>query len=74
MQVLQNNGKKLCLLWNEASLNFVSLRSHIDSVGRRGPSRIKMNALRAPLTALYVSDGRESAFSLDSADAFIDGR
>lgn len=74
MQVIQNNGKKLCLLWNEASLNFVLLRSHIDSVGRRGPSRIKMNALRAPLTALYVSDGREIAFSLDSADAFIDWR
>ena len=64
MQVLQNNGKKLCLLWNEASLNFVSLRSHIDSVGRRGPSRVKMNALRAPLTALYASDGRELFFLL----------
>ena len=31
-----------------------------------------MNALRAPLTALYVSNGREIVFSLDSADAFID--
>jgi hypothetical protein len=33
-----------------------------------------MNALRAPLTALYVSIRREVFFSLDSADAFIDSR
>ncbi len=32
-----------------------------------------MNALRAPLTALYVSNRREFVFSVDSADAFIDG-
>ena len=32
-----------------------------------------MNALRAPLTALYVSSGGRSLLSLDSADAFIDG-
>jgi hypothetical protein len=74
MQVLGDRTKKLCLLRNEASLNFVSLRSHLDSVGHRGPSRIKMNALRAPLTALYASDGREILFSVDSADAFIDRR
>ena len=72
MQVLWENRKRLCPPRNEASLNFVSLRSHIDSVGRRGPSRIKMNALRAPLTALYVSNRREFVFSVDSADAFID--
>jgi hypothetical protein len=74
MQVFRYNGKNLCLLRNEASLKFVSLRSHIDSVGRRGPSRIKMNALWAPLTALYVSDRTELVFSVDSADAFIDRR
>lgn len=74
MQVLWNYGKRLCLPRNEASQKLVSLRSHIDSVGRRGPSRIKMNALRAPLTALYVSDGGTGLFSLDSADAFIDRR
>ena len=73
MQVFQENRKRLCPPRNEASLNFVSLRSHFDSVGRRGPSRIKMNALRAPLTALYVSNGREIVFSVDAADAFIDG-
>jgi hypothetical protein len=73
MQVLWDKNEK-CHLRNEASLNFVSLRSHIDSVGRRGPSRIKMNALQAPLTALYVSNGGRSFFSVDSADAFIDGR
>lgn len=72
MQVLRNRTKELCLLRNEASLKFVSLRSRFDSVGRRGPSRIKMNALRAPLTALYVSIRRKFAFFLDSADAFID--
>jgi len=33
-----------------------------------------MNALRAPLTALYVSAEMEIFFSLDTADAFIDGR
>ena len=31
-----------------------------------------MNALRAPLTALYVSNERTIVFSVDSADAFID--
>ena len=72
MQVFWDKNEE-CHLRNEASLNFVSLRSHVDSVGRRGPSRIKMNALRAPLTALYVSGGGRSFFSLDSADAFIDG-
>ena len=73
MQVLWNKNEE-CHPRNEASLNFVSLRSHVDSVGRRGPSRIKMNALRAPLTALYVSSGGGSLFFLDSADAFIDRR
>jgi hypothetical protein len=73
MQVLCNKNEE-CHLRNEASLNIVSLRSQLDSVGRRGPSRIKMNALRAPLTALYVSNGREIVFSVDSADAFIDRR
>ncbi len=36
-----------------------------------------MNALRAPLTALYVSNERTIVFSVDSADAFrptIEGR
>ena len=33
-----------------------------------------MNALRAPLTALFVSYGLEIVFSVDSADAFIDRR
>jgi hypothetical protein len=37
---------------NEASLNFVSLRSLCDSMWGRGLSRVQMNALRAPLTAL----------------------
>ena len=36
MQVLRENAKKLCLLRNEASLNFVSLRSHVDSEDEEG--------------------------------------
>lgn len=51
MQVLWDKNEE-CHLRNEASLNFVSLRSHLDSVGRRG---------------------RQIVFSVDSADAFIDG-
>ncbi len=63
MQVLWDKNEE-CPLRNEASLNFVSLRSHFDSVGLRGPSRIKINALRATLTALYVSIGGRSLFLL----------
>jgi hypothetical protein len=73
MQLLRDKTES-CPLGNEASLKFVSLRSQVDSVGRRGPSRVKMNALRAPLTALHVSMREYSSFSLDSADAFIDIR
>jgi len=67
MQVLRDKTES-CPLGNEASLKFVSLRSQVDSVGRGGPSRVKMNALRAPLTALRVSMREYSSFSLDSAD------
>ena len=74
MQAIWKKKEKLSPLGNEASLNFVSLRSHFNSVGRRGLSRVEMNALRAPLTALYVSAEMEIFFSLDTADAFIDGR
>jgi hypothetical protein len=39
--------------WNEAQLNFVSLRSSLHYVGLGGLSRIEMNApKRATLTAL----------------------
>src|SRR3981189_1470851 len=72
MQAIWKKKEKLSPLGNEASLNFVSLRSHFNSVGRRGLSRVEMNALRAPLTALYVSAEMEIFFSLDTADAFID--
>ena len=74
MQAIWKKEEKLSPLRNEASLNFVSLRSHFNSVGRRGLSRVEMNALRAPLTTLYVSADMEIFFSLDTADAFIDGR
>jgi len=73
MQVLRDKTEP-CPLGNEASLRFVSLRSQVDSVGRGAPSRGKMNALRAPLTALHVSTRENASFSLDSADAFIDIR
>ena len=36
-------------LRNEASLNFVSLRSEVHSIARRGLSRVEMNALRPPI-------------------------
>jgi hypothetical protein len=74
MQAIWKKEEKLSPLRNEASLNFVSLRSHFNSVGRRGLSRVEMNALRAPLTTLYVSAKMEIFFSLDTAGAFIDGR
>src|SRR5947209_14529975 len=51
------NEEKAELPGNEASLNFVSLRSLCNFVGRLGPSRVKINALRAPLTALPVRGG-----------------
>ena len=56
-------------LRNEASLNFVSLRSLVDGVGWGVLSRVEMNALRAPLTAL---PSREDKCVLDEADDFID--
>ena len=61
-------------LRNEASLNCASLRSRVHYVARRGLTRVEMNALRAPLTA--ISAPREDCrhFLLDRADAFIDGR
>jgi hypothetical protein len=80
------NQKKSELLGSEASLNFVSLRSVCNFLGRLELSRVKMNALRAPLTALPVP--RETCvhfsispvifwffklFCLTGADAFIDG-
>ena len=73
------NEEKAELPGNEASLNFVSLRSLCNFVGRLGPSRVKINALLAPLTALPVRGGCVCVFqflvcfSLDRADAFIDG-
>jgi hypothetical protein len=56
-------------LRNEASLNFVSLRSLADAVGWGALSRVEMNALRAPLTALPSC---EDKCVLDEADDFID--
>ena len=56
-------------LRNEAPLNFVSLRSLVDGVASRALSRVEMNALRAPLTALL---SREHKCVLDEADEFID--
>ena len=61
-------------LRNEASLNCASLRSRVHYVARRGLSRVEMNALRAPLTALPVPKGICRLFLLDSAGALIDGQ
>src|SRR6516162_11738337 len=59
---------------NEAQLHFVSLRSQFHYGARGGLSRVEMNALRAPLTALPVPKGICRLFLLDGADALIDGR
>ena len=56
-------------LRNEASLNFVSLRSLVHGVGWGALSRVEMNALQAPLTAL---PSREDKCVFDEADDFID--
>jgi hypothetical protein len=61
--------RESCQLRNEAPLNFVSLRSLVDGVGWGALSRVEMNALRAPLTAL---PNREDKCVLDEADDFID--
>ena len=65
-------AKESCLR-NEAQLYRVSLRSRFDCVARRGLSRVKMNALRAPLTALSAREEKCRHFLLDNADVVIDG-
>jgi hypothetical protein len=54
---------------NEAPLNFVSLRSLVDGVGSGALSRVEINTLWAPLTAL---PSREDKCVFDEADDFID--
>ena len=61
--------RESCQLGNEAALNFVSLRSLADGAGWEALSRVEMNALRAPLTAL---PSREDKCVLNEADDFID--
>ena len=56
-------------LRNEAPLNFGSLRSLVHGVGSGVLSRVEMNALQAPLTALLR---RVHKCVLDEADDFID--
>jgi hypothetical protein len=69
----ERNEIKTEQLTNEASLNCASLRSRVHYVARRGLSRVEMNALRAPLTALSARVEKCCHFLLDRADAFIDG-
>ena len=61
--------RETCQIRNEASLNFVSLRSLVDGVGSGALSRVEMNALRAPLTALLNQEGK---CVFDEADDFTD--
>ena len=61
--------RESCQLRNEAPLHFVSLRSLLDGVGWGALSRVEMNALRAPLTAL---PSREDNCVFGEADDFID--
>ena len=65
------NQKKSELLGNEASLNFVSHRSLFDCVGRLRLSRVKMNALWAPLTSLTVRRRRTCVFRLADVCVFF---
>ena len=53
----KSNKNKTFQLRNEAQLNFVSLRSLFHYGGSGGLSRVEMNALRAPLTALPTRGG-----------------
>ena len=69
MAVVRELSRESPLLRNEAALNFVSLRSLVDGVGWEALSRVEINALRAPLTAL---PSREDKCVLDEADDFID--
>src|SRR5215468_10299892 len=66
-------GRNRILTRNEAQLNCVSLRSRFDGVARRGLSRVEMNALRAPLTALSAPREECFHFSIDNTDVVIDG-
>jgi hypothetical protein len=73
---IQQNQKQN-LPAKEASLNFVSLRS----LGSGQLSRVEMNALQAPSTAVQTPKGRGVpsfpqtffTFSIDTADDFVDG-
>ena len=64
--------RKRILLRNEAQLNCVSLRSRNDGVARSGLSRVEMNALRAPLTALSAPREECFHFWIDNADVVIE--
>jgi len=66
--VLELIGERFRLR-NEAALNFVSLRSLVHGIGSGALSRVEMNALRAPLTAL---PSPEDKCVFDEADDFID--
>jgi len=68
--------KQTVLPWNEAQLNFVSLRSSLHYGGVGGLSRVEMNAQKTgALDSPPNPKGRSVFdFSLDMADDFIDGR
>lgn len=61
--------------WNEASLNFISLRSSLHYVGLGRLSRVEMNAQKTgALDRPSQPEGRSAFhFSIDMADDFIDG-
>src|SRR6516165_11390433 len=59
---------------NEAQLHFISLPSQFHYGARGELSRVEMNALRAPLTALPAPKGICRLFLLDSAGAPPDGQ
>jgi hypothetical protein len=72
---LGRRTKKRNQLRNGAQLHFVFASFPVSIMGARGElSRVEMNALRAPLTALPVPKGICRLFLLDGAGALIDGQ
>jgi hypothetical protein len=67
---------KIVLPWNEAQLNFVSLRSSLHYGGFGGLSRVEMNAQKTAALDSPPNPKRRSVsdFSLDMADDFIEGQ
>lgn len=72
----ENVSKKQNLQpWNEAPLNFISLRSSLHYAACAGLSRVEMNAQKTGALDSPSQPEERSVFhfSIDMADDFIDG-